>query len=70
MASMNVQAWFMGDSDADQREEHHCNPPEYVDEEYIGKHGIKFWKVSDVNFNESHRLTCSRVLLLVLVLLF
>ncbi|XP_030830357.1 LOW QUALITY PROTEIN: 1,2-dihydroxy-3-keto-5-methylthiopentene dioxygenase [Strongylocentrotus purpuratus] len=46
MASMNVQAWFMGDSDADQRRKHHCNPPEYVDEEYIGKHGIKFWKVN------------------------
>ncbi|XP_072175895.1 acireductone dioxygenase-like [Diadema setosum] len=50
---MGVKAWFMDDSDADQRETHHKNPPEYVTAEFLEKHGILFWNLETDNYEKN-----------------
>lgn len=42
-----VSAWFMDDSDSDQRLEHHKSPPEFLDLEQLRRRtGVLYWKVS------------------------
>lgn len=44
-----VQAWYMDDSDHDQRDEHHLNPPQFLDMQELRKvSGVEHWEI-DVN---------------------
>ncbi|KAJ7564234.1 hypothetical protein O6H91_02G008700 [Diphasiastrum complanatum] len=38
-----MEAWYMDDSDKDQRLPHHLNPPRYVSHEALAKLGVLHW---------------------------
>lgn len=41
-----VSAWYMDDSDEDQRKPHHLSPPHYISlEELKQKSGVLYWQV-------------------------
>lgn len=41
-----VRAWYMDSNDADQRLEHHKQPPEYISsEDLFKKTGVEYFKV-------------------------
>ncbi|EYU41440.1 hypothetical protein MIMGU_mgv1a014818mg [Erythranthe guttata] len=40
---MAIQAWFMQESDDDQRLPHHKNPPEFVSMEQLADLGVLYW---------------------------
>jgi len=42
-----VRAWYMDDSNEDQRSEHHRNPPKYVDMDTVkNTTGVLYWKLN------------------------
>ncbi|XP_023240799.1 1,2-dihydroxy-3-keto-5-methylthiopentene dioxygenase-like [Centruroides sculpturatus] len=52
-----VEAWYMDDSDADQRHEHHLNPKKYVNlEELKSKTGVLYWPINVDNIEKEGKL--------------
>lgn len=51
-----VRAWFIKDSNDDQRLEQHRDPPQYVEEDYLREHGILYWKIDVDNLSENETL--------------
>lgn len=45
-----VKAWFMDDSDLDQRLPHHVDPPEYVSLDMLKEIGVEHWYFDPTNF--------------------
>ncbi|XP_070533545.1 acireductone dioxygenase-like [Ptychodera flava] len=52
-----VRAWFMDDSDADQRLEHMTDPPQFVDLDYLKEQGVLYWKLDADNWEKEGKLT-------------
>jgi hypothetical protein len=52
-----VEAWFMDDSDADQRQPHKTDPPRYVSpEDLLASTGVESFKVLKISMNILHFL--------------
>jgi hypothetical protein len=52
-----VSAWYMDDSDEDQRLDHHKNPPQPVDmKDVVNLTGVLHWKVNTKSFTFSCRI--------------
>ncbi|KAK9301314.1 hypothetical protein QLX08_006370 [Tetragonisca angustula] len=52
-----VRAWYMDNSDADQRLEHHKQPPEYISlEDLFKKTGVEYFKVDYKNYQNDNTL--------------
>ncbi|KAF3429222.1 hypothetical protein E2986_00015 [Frieseomelitta varia] len=52
-----VRAWYMNNSDADQRLEHHKQPPEYISlEDLFKKTGVEYFKVDYKNYQNDNTL--------------
>lgn len=51
---MAIEAWYMDDSDADQREEHRLNPNQPVSMEELAKVGMD-WGLADDSFDRGNR---------------
>ncbi len=52
-----VSAWYMDDSDEDQRLDHHKNPPQPVDmKDVVNLTGVLHWKVNKDPFHYSCRI--------------
>ncbi|XP_033109682.1 1,2-dihydroxy-3-keto-5-methylthiopentene dioxygenase-like [Anneissia japonica] len=47
-----VKAWFMNDTDEDQKLEHHLDPVQMVDLDYLDEHGVKYWQIDADNYKE------------------
>ncbi|XP_031477918.1 probable inactive acireductone dioxygenase 2 [Nymphaea colorata] len=41
-----IQAWYMNDTNEDQRLPHHCNPEEYVSLEKLSELGVLYWHLN------------------------
>ncbi|XP_032685933.1 1,2-dihydroxy-3-keto-5-methylthiopentene dioxygenase [Odontomachus brunneus] len=53
-----VRAWYMDNSDADQRLEHHRQPAEFVSlEELFGKTGVEYFEIDHLNYEKDVTLT-------------
>ncbi|RZF38200.1 hypothetical protein LSTR_LSTR005561 [Laodelphax striatellus] len=71
-----VQVWYMDDSDSDQREEHHRQPPEFIDlDTLFNISGVEYFKINgkdlsnddllnkikrERNYNYEDEITCSK----------
>lgn len=47
-----VRAWFMDDSDQDQRLPHHQDPPKYVTLDYLMNLGVEYWFFEPMKYSE------------------
>ncbi|CAL7937777.1 unnamed protein product [Xylocopa violacea] len=53
-----VCAWYMDNSDTDQRLEHHKTPPEYISlEDLFKKTGVEYFKVDHKDYKNDNTLT-------------
>ncbi|XP_050593696.1 acireductone dioxygenase isoform X1 [Bombus affinis] len=53
-----VRAWYMDNSDADQRLEHHKQLPEYISlEDLFKKTGVEYFKIDYKNYQNDNTLT-------------
>ena len=53
-----VRAWYMDNTDADQRLEHHREPPEYISLENLFKRtGVEYFKIDHKNYEYDGTLT-------------
>ena len=53
-----VRAWYMDNTDADQRLEHHREPPEYISLENLFKRtGVEYFKIDYKNYEDDGTLT-------------
>nr|XP_034193524.1 1,2-dihydroxy-3-keto-5-methylthiopentene dioxygenase [Osmia lignaria] len=53
-----VRAWYMDNTDADQRLEHHREPPEYISLENLFKRtGVEYFKIDHKNYEDDGTLT-------------
>ncbi|KAK6914002.1 Acireductone dioxygenase ARD family [Dillenia turbinata] len=51
-----LQAWYMDDSDEDQRLPHHRNPPEYVSLDQLAELGVLSWRLDADNYETDEEL--------------
>ncbi|XP_077990198.1 acireductone dioxygenase-like [Glandiceps talaboti] len=51
-----VRAWYMDDSEDDQRKEHMTDPPQFLDLEYLKEQGVLYWKLDVDNLKEEGTL--------------
>ncbi|VVB07190.1 unnamed protein product [Arabis nemorensis] len=51
-----MQAWFMDDSNEDQRLPHHRNPNEPVSLDYLSELGVLYWKLNPDNYENDSEL--------------
>jgi len=51
-----VRAWYMDDSEVDQRKPHMTDPPQFVDIEALKQLGVNYWKIDAENFAQSETL--------------
>ncbi|XP_074307234.1 acireductone dioxygenase 3-like isoform X1 [Silene latifolia] len=53
-----IQAWYMDDSDEDQRLPHHKEPKEYVSLEKLDELGVTSWRLDADNYGYSYMDFC------------
>ncbi|XP_010494368.1 PREDICTED: 1,2-dihydroxy-3-keto-5-methylthiopentene dioxygenase 4-like [Camelina sativa] len=53
---MALEAWFMDDSNEDQRLPHHRNPKEFVSLDYLSELGVLYWKLNPENYENDPEL--------------
>ncbi|KAL6983488.1 homogentisate 1,2-dioxygenase [Sarracenia purpurea var. burkii] len=51
-----IQAWYMDDSDEDQRLPHHRNPEEYVSLDQLAELGVLSWRLEADNYETDDKL--------------
>ncbi|CAN1279912.1 Acireductone dioxygenase 2 [Linum perenne] len=51
-----IQAWYMDDSDEDQRLPHHKNPPEYVSLDKLAELGVLSWRLDADKYETDEEL--------------
>ncbi|KAL6953245.1 homogentisate 1,2-dioxygenase [Sarracenia purpurea var. burkii] len=51
-----IQAWYMDDSDEDQRLPHHRNPEEYVSLDQLAELGVLSWRLQADNYETDDKL--------------
>uniref|UniRef100_A0A1A9ZF26 Acireductone dioxygenase n=1 Tax=Glossina pallidipes TaxID=7398 RepID=A0A1A9ZF26_GLOPL len=52
-----VEAWFMDDETSDQRLQHHCDPPEYINmNELFKKTGVEYFQINADNYENDNVL--------------
>eukprot|EP00252_Welwitschia_mirabilis_P019614 TRINITY_DN458_c0_g1_i2.p2 TRINITY_DN458_c0_g1~~TRINITY_DN458_c0_g1_i2.p2 ORF type:complete len:192 (+),score=25.08 TRINITY_DN458_c0_g1_i2:231-806(+) len=55
MDSPKLEAWYMDESDGDQRLPHHCNPPRYVSLDELAELGVLYWHLDADNYENDER---------------
>uniref|UniRef100_U5EVG3 Acireductone dioxygenase n=1 Tax=Corethrella appendiculata TaxID=1370023 RepID=U5EVG3_9DIPT len=56
-----VRAWFMDDSTADQRLEHHLEPPKFIEiDELFRKTGVEYFKINADSYKDDKTLSSLR----------
>ncbi|KAK3440754.1 hypothetical protein EUGRSUZ_B01018 [Eucalyptus grandis] len=50
------QAWFMDESDGDQRLPHHRSPPEFVSLDHLADAGVLYWKLNPSDYENDEEL--------------
>ncbi|XP_020871621.1 1,2-dihydroxy-3-keto-5-methylthiopentene dioxygenase 4 isoform X3 [Arabidopsis lyrata subsp. lyrata] len=55
--ALEVEAWFMDDSNEDQRLPHHLNPKELVSLDYLAELGVLYWKLNPENYENDPELS-------------
>ncbi|CAA7024582.1 unnamed protein product [Microthlaspi erraticum] len=53
---MAIEAWFMDDSNEDQRLPHHRNPKELVTLDYLADLGVLYWKLNSESYENDSEL--------------
>ncbi|XP_010556874.1 PREDICTED: 1,2-dihydroxy-3-keto-5-methylthiopentene dioxygenase 4 [Tarenaya hassleriana] len=53
---MALEAWFMDDSNEDQRLPHHRNPKEFVPLDHLAELGVMYWKLNPENYENDTEL--------------
>ncbi|XP_058105330.1 acireductone dioxygenase 2-like [Magnolia sinica] len=51
-----IQAWYMDDSDEDQRLPHHCNPKEFISFDKLAELGVLSWSLNADNYKTDEEL--------------
>uniref|UniRef100_A0A0D6R4G9 Acireductone dioxygenase n=1 Tax=Araucaria cunninghamii TaxID=56994 RepID=A0A0D6R4G9_ARACU len=49
-----MEAWYMNETDEDQRLPHHCEPEQYVSLEKLAEIGVLYWHLDDVDNYETN----------------
>ncbi|KAI3443248.1 uncharacterized protein J3R85_000174 [Psidium guajava] len=53
---MAIEAWFMDESDGDQRLPHHRSPPEFVSLDHLADVGVLYWKLNPSDYEKDEEL--------------
>ncbi|XP_022138499.1 1,2-dihydroxy-3-keto-5-methylthiopentene dioxygenase 4-like [Momordica charantia] len=53
---MAIEAWFMDDSNEDQRLPHHRDPKEFVSMKQLAELGVLYWKLNPNNYENDEEL--------------
>eukprot|EP00252_Welwitschia_mirabilis_P019616 TRINITY_DN458_c0_g2_i2.p1 TRINITY_DN458_c0_g2~~TRINITY_DN458_c0_g2_i2.p1 ORF type:complete len:192 (+),score=28.13 TRINITY_DN458_c0_g2_i2:166-741(+) len=55
MDSSKLEAWYMDESNDDQRLPHHCDPPRYVLLDELAELGVLYWHLDADNYENDER---------------
>ncbi|KAF8037956.1 hypothetical protein BT93_B0718 [Corymbia citriodora subsp. variegata] len=53
---MAIEAWFIDESDGDQRLPHHRSPPEFVSLDHLADVGVLYWKLNPSDYENDEEL--------------